>query len=149
MSVKDAMDLQVLIAGRWGGEVLNANTDFATGGPVHPEILGQANDVRAKAQMENKKPPEGLPDPTWRDDAEDGHRCIGDLIRVPRARGLGLIRNHVLGVPDDIAVAKRAEARAFIEAVIDGDDDAKPPTKPRTRATSNDEEGEPEAAVDG
>ena len=143
------LELQVLIAGRWGGEVVKPNIDFATGGPFHPEALAQAETIRLKARSENRKPPEGLPDPAWRDEAEDGYRWVGDVVRVPQSKGLGLVANRVLGVPDEVALAKPAEAAAFHKAVEAGESAKMPTVRKRTAADDEPEGAEPEAEADG
>ena len=97
------MRVKILAAGEWGGDVVSANADYETGGPVHPD----------QAKRKNS------PKPDFRDGDQ---RYPGDVVEFPVERAYDLMRLHVAGVTDESAVKDPEGTRAFVKAVQAGED---------------------------
>ena len=102
------IELKVLVRGDWGGTLKHANTDYATGGPVHPDSPPKMREAAGE-----------------RDGDE---RCIGDIISVPLKRGMELAQAGVAGITDAVALANPEGALAWTEAAQRGEL-MPPPTK--------------------
>ena len=125
------LDVQVLIAGRWGGKVIHANTDYATGGPLHPETEKQAAAIQQAAKDKRRKPPENLPNASER---LDDHRCVGDIIQLPFSDAVAGMQQGRYGIPDAVAEANPDATRAFMAAVFAKERPATYPPYPKAKA---------------
>lgn len=106
--------VRVNVRGEWGGEIVETNTDYATGGPLHPEVLEDVKKLKAKDVPVKDLPPH---DPSVR---EGDERCIGDEIVLPFGAAVGYIRGGLCGVPDDVALSDPDGTTEFMESVLAG-----------------------------
>ena len=94
--------VKVLRKGKWGGDIVRANGDYATGGPIHPDVLEALGD--------------DAPDPTVR---EGNLRYPGDVVSMPIRQVYGL-PDTAWGVTDEVGEDDPEGTRAFVEAINAG-----------------------------
>ena len=99
--------VRVNIKSQLGGEVVQANTDYATGGPMHPEVAAQIAKLKAKGADLSSLP---MTDAAARD---DDMRYIGDEVALPFGAAVGYLRTGHCDVPEDVALADPDATVAF------------------------------------
>ena len=111
--------VKMLQRGRYGGKVVKANVDFATGGPFPDETHELIADAKRDSERRNIPIPTDLPDPTYRNPAANGERFIGDIVRFSFPVAVEYLRTHVVGFTDETAAKAPVEAAAFMSALAD------------------------------
>lgn len=115
--------VKILMYGRWGGEVVEPNTDFETGGYVHPDTQEQIDEIKVEANAKRLDPPKGLPDAAYRDTSvEQGERFVGDLVKYDVGTAIGLMRKSIVGFTDGQFASKPAEIKAFLKELFASSD---------------------------